>query len=170
MIINTGQRTDIPAFYSKWFINRIREGFVLVRNPYNPKLVTKFKLNPNVVDVIGFCTKNPKPMFQYLDELKPFGQFWYISITGFDGLDIASVVHPSITTTKQEPNDLGQKAAELLLKQIKGQKIRDGENHIIVVGQTTCSHCINIKPTLNSIAKEYSVVIDYINVNVLMQD
>ena len=55
-----------------------------------------------------------------------------ISITGFDGLDIASVVHPSITTTKQEPKDLGQKAAELLLKQIKGQKIRDGENHIIV--------------------------------------
>lgn len=84
MIINTGQRTDIPAFYSKWFINRIREGFVLVRNPYNPKLVTKFKLNPNVVDVIGFCTKNPKPIFQYLDDLKPFGQFWYISITGFD--------------------------------------------------------------------------------------
>lgn len=84
MIINTGQRTDIPASYSKWFINRIREGYVLVRNPYYPSLVTKFLLNPDVVDVIGFCTKNPRPMFKYLDELKPFGQFWYISITGFD--------------------------------------------------------------------------------------
>lgn len=84
MIINTGQRTDIPAFYSKWFINRIREGYVLVRNPYYPSLVTKFLLNPDVVDVIGFCTKNPRPMLKYLDELKPFGQFWYISITGFD--------------------------------------------------------------------------------------
>lgn len=84
MIINTGQRTDIPAFYSKWFMNRIREGYVLVRNPYYPSLVTKFLLNPDVVDVIGFCTKNPRPMFKYLDELKPFGQFWYISITGFD--------------------------------------------------------------------------------------
>ena len=31
MIINTGCRTDIPAFYSKWFMNRIREGYVLVR-------------------------------------------------------------------------------------------------------------------------------------------
>ena len=70
MIINTGQRTDIPAFYSKWFINRIREGFVLVRNPYYPKLVTKFLLNPEVVNVIGFCTKNPRPMFDYLDEIK----------------------------------------------------------------------------------------------------
>lgn len=84
MIINTGQRTDIPAFYSKWFMNRIREGYVLVRNPYYPNLVTKFLLNPEVVDVIGFCTKNPRPMFQYLDELKHFGQFWYVSITGFE--------------------------------------------------------------------------------------
>ena len=84
MIINTGQRTDIPAFYSKWFINRIREGYVLVRNPYYPNLVTKFKLDPKVVDIIGFCTKNPRPMFPYLDELKDYGQFWYISITGFD--------------------------------------------------------------------------------------
>lgn len=84
MIINTGQRTDIPAFYSKWFMNRIREGFVLVRNPYYPKLVTKFKLNPEVVDVIGFCTKNPRPMLPYLDELKDYGMFWYVSITAFD--------------------------------------------------------------------------------------
>ncbi|MDE6240988.1 MAG: DUF1848 domain-containing protein [Anaeroplasmataceae bacterium] len=84
MIINTGQRTDIPAFYPKWFMNRIREGYVLVRNPYYPTLVTKFLLTPDVVDVIGFCTKNPRPMFPYLDELKPFGQFWYVSITGFE--------------------------------------------------------------------------------------
>lgn len=84
MIINTGQRTDIPAFYSKWFMNRIKEGFVLVRNPYYPTQVTKFLLNPDVVDVIGFCTKNPRPMIKYLDDLKEFGQFWYITITGFD--------------------------------------------------------------------------------------
>ncbi|MBO7515330.1 MAG: DUF1848 family protein, partial [Lachnospiraceae bacterium] len=36
MIINTGQRTDIPAFYAEWFANRLKEGFVCVRNPYNP--------------------------------------------------------------------------------------------------------------------------------------
>lgn len=93
MIINTGQRTDIPAFYSKWFINRIKEGYVLVRNPYYPTIVTKFLLNPEVVDVIGFCTKNPRPMFPYLDELKDFGQFWYVSITGF-GKDLEPNVPP----------------------------------------------------------------------------
>lgn len=93
MILNTGQRTDIPAFYSKWFMNRIKEGYVLVRNPYYPTIVTKFLLNPEVVDVIGFCTKNPRPMFPYLDELKDFGQFWYVSITGF-GKDLEPNVPP----------------------------------------------------------------------------
>ncbi len=82
MIINTGQRTDIPAFYAKWFINRIKEGYVLVRNPYYPSLVTKFILDPSVVDIIGFCTKNPEPMFQYLDDIKMYNQFWYVTITG----------------------------------------------------------------------------------------
>ncbi len=83
MIINTGQRTDIPAFYSRWLMNRIREGFVLVRNPYYPSLVTRFVLDPRVVDVLGFCTKNPSPMLPYLNELGKFRQFWYVTITAF---------------------------------------------------------------------------------------
>ena len=44
MIINTGMRTDISAFYHEWLINRIKEGFVLVRNPYNPSQVTRYSL------------------------------------------------------------------------------------------------------------------------------
>lgn len=87
MIINTGQRTDIPAFYSKWFMNRIHEGYVMVRNPFYPSIVTRFSLSPDVVDIIGFCTKNPKPMFRYLDELSTYRQFWYVTITCY-GPDI----------------------------------------------------------------------------------
>ena len=83
MILNTGQRTDIPAFYSEWFFNRIKEGYVLVRNPFYPKLVTKYLLNPDVVDLIAFCTKNPKPMLNRLDELSSFNQFWFVSITPY---------------------------------------------------------------------------------------
>ena len=83
MIINTGQRTDIPAFYAKWFANRLREGFVLVRNPYNLQSVTRYRLSPEVVDVIGFCTKNPAPMLPYMDLLEPYGQFWYVTITPY---------------------------------------------------------------------------------------
>ncbi|ETJ28681.1 hypothetical protein Q604_UNBC16670G0001, partial [human gut metagenome] len=55
MILQTGQRTDIPAFYGQWLINRIREGFVDVRNPYNPLQVTRYPINHEVVDGIAFC-------------------------------------------------------------------------------------------------------------------
>ena len=87
MIINTGQRTDIPAFYADWFANRLKEGFVCVRNPYDPKQVSRYRLDPEVVYVIGFCTKNPAPMFPYMDLLKEYGQYWFVTITGY-GRDI----------------------------------------------------------------------------------
>ena len=87
MIINTGQRTDIPAFYAEWFANRLREGFVCVRNPYNRDQVSRYRLDPSVVDVIGFCTKNPAPMFPYMDLLRDYGQFWYVTLTSY-GRDI----------------------------------------------------------------------------------
>lgn len=87
MIIQTGMRTDIPAFYSQWFMNRIEEGFVLVRNPYNPVQVTRYSLSPEVVDLIAFCTKNPAPMLTKMDALKPYGQYWFVTITPY-GKDI----------------------------------------------------------------------------------
>ena len=93
MIINTGQRTDIPAFYSEWFMNRIREGYVMVRNPFNPAQVTKYRLDPEVVDVLAFCTKNPGPMLKHLDEISCFRQFWFVTITAY-GRDIEENVPP----------------------------------------------------------------------------
>ncbi len=83
MIINTGQRTDIPAFYASWFANRLKEGFVCVRNPYDSGQVSRYRLDPAVVDVIGFCTKNPAPMFPYMDLLKDYGQYWFMTITPY---------------------------------------------------------------------------------------
>lgn len=87
MIIQTGMRTDITAFYSKWFLNRLNEGFVLVRNPYNPGQVTRYSLSPDVVDLIAFCTKNPGPMLDSMDALKAYGQYWFVTITPY-GQDI----------------------------------------------------------------------------------
>lgn len=83
MIINTGNRTDIPAYYSEWFYNRIKEGYVLTRNPYNPNQVMKYRLNPAVVDCLSFCTKNPAPMLSRLNEIKDFHQFWQVTITPY---------------------------------------------------------------------------------------
>jgi hypothetical protein len=93
MIINTGSRTDIPAFFSEWFYNRIKEGEVLVRNPYYPQQVTRYKLSPDVVDCINFCTKNPQPMLERMSELDKFHQFWFVTITPY-GREIEPNVPP----------------------------------------------------------------------------
>lgn len=83
MILNTGCRTDIPAYYSEWFYNRIREGYVLTRNPYYPNQVMKYRLNTEVVDCLCFCTKNPEPMLPRMREMEQFGQFWQVTITPY---------------------------------------------------------------------------------------
>lgn len=66
MILFVSGRTDIIAFYSKWFIKRLKEGFVDVRNPFNPKLVSR--INFTNVDMFFFCTKNPWPIIPYLKD------------------------------------------------------------------------------------------------------
>ncbi len=83
MILQTGMRTDIPAFYSRWFLKRLLEGYVLVRNPYDPQSVTRYRLDPAVVDLIGFCSKNPAPMLPHLDALRDYGQYWFVTITPY---------------------------------------------------------------------------------------
>lgn len=67
MILFASGRTDIPAFYSNWFINRVKAGFVDVRNPFNQKLVSRIYFSD--VDLIMFCSKNPLPMINKLDTL-----------------------------------------------------------------------------------------------------
>ena len=84
MILNTGSRTDIPAFYSDWFYNRIQEGYCLVRNPYYPEQVTKYVLSPQVIDAIVFCTKNPQPMLDRLSLLSQYCTFWLVTITPYE--------------------------------------------------------------------------------------
>ena len=68
MILFASGRTDIPAFYSNWFINRVKAGFVDVRNPFNHNLVSR--INFSDVDLIMFCSKNPLPMIDKLKMLK----------------------------------------------------------------------------------------------------
>ena len=68
MILNVSGRTDIVAFYTEWFMNRYYEGFVDVRNPFYPKMVSRIKFDN--VDAILFCTKNPIPILKYIKEIK----------------------------------------------------------------------------------------------------
>ena len=91
MILQTGQRTDIPAFYGQWLINRVRQGFVDVRNPYNPMQITRYPINHEVVDGIAFCTKNPLPFIPLLHEINDYRQYWHMTITPY-GADIETNV------------------------------------------------------------------------------
>ena len=84
MIISASRRTDIPAFYSDWFIERIREGYVLVRNPLNVHQVSKIKLTPDVVDFIVFWTKNPEPLLDKLKELQDYNYYFQFTLNSYD--------------------------------------------------------------------------------------
>lgn len=87
MILNVSGRTDVVAFYSQWFMNRYKEGFLDVRNPFNPKFVNRIYFKD--VDAILFCTKNPIPLLDYISEI-----------------DKPVIIHVTITSYKDdiEPN------------------------------------------------------------------
>ncbi len=132
MIINTGCRTDIPAFYSKWLMNRIREEYVLVRNPYYPSQITKYSLSPKEVDCLAFCTKNPEPMLKYLGELDQYKQYWFVTITPY-GKDIEPVVPDKekvIESFKKLSNHVGIDSIGWRYDPILINKDFDVEKHI----------------------------------------
>ena len=81
MIISASRRTDIPAFYAQWLINRIRAGYCTVPNPFNPRQVSRVSLLPEDLDVIVFWTRNPRPLFPYLNELEQRGCRYYFQYT-----------------------------------------------------------------------------------------
>ena len=87
MIISASRRTDIPAYYSDWFYNRIREGFVCVRNPMNFHQVSRISLSPDVVDGIVFWTKNPLPLMPRLEELRAYPFYFQFTLTPY-GKDV----------------------------------------------------------------------------------
>lgn len=83
MIISVSRRTDIPSYYSEWFFNRIKAGYVHVRNPMNPHRISEVSLSPDVVDGIVFWTKNPAPMLDRLDELKGYAYYFQFTLTPY---------------------------------------------------------------------------------------
>lgn len=83
MILSVSRRTDIPNYYSEWFLNRVKEGFLYVRNPMNPRQISKVSLSPKDIDCIVFWTKNPEPMLQRLDELNDYNFYFQFTLTGY---------------------------------------------------------------------------------------
>ena len=105
MIISISRRTDIPAFYSRWFMQRLEAGFVDVQNPMNAEQISRILLHKETADCFLFCTKNPLPMMRprhsdgeagdCLDTLDDFGvpYLFHQTLTPYD-VDIESGLPP----------------------------------------------------------------------------
>ena len=110
MILNTGGRTDTVQYYSKWLLNRFKQGFVYTRNPMFPNKVTKYELTPDKIDCIIFCSKNYEPILKRLHEITDkFNTYFHYTITAY-GKDI----EPNVPSIDESINTL------LKLEQIVG--------------------------------------------------
>ncbi|WP_446897675.1 DUF1848 domain-containing protein [Clostridium sp. LBM24168] len=110
MIISASRRTDIPAFYSKWFFNRIRAGYLLVRNPINIHQISKVSLEPEKIDCIVFWTKNPRPMLKRLGEIENYKYYFQFTLTSYSRTLETNVIKKSylIKTFKELSNKIGK--------------------------------------------------------------
>ena len=97
MILSVSRRTDVPNYYSDWFVNRIKEGFLYVRNPMNAHQISRIDLSPDVVDCIVFWTKNPANMMEKLECLKDYVYYFQFTLTGY-GKDI----EPNLPNKREE--------------------------------------------------------------------
>lgn len=115
MIISASRRTDIPAFYAKWFMNRICAGYCIVPNPFNHKQISYISLHPQDVDVIVFWTRNPRPLFRALDELDASGYHYYFQFTIMD--------NPRLIDPKSPPVDAAIKTFKELADRVGADRV-----------------------------------------------
>lgn len=110
VIISASRSTDIPAFYTKWFFNRLAKGYCVWYNPFNQHpMYISFKN----CKVVVFWTKNPEPIIPYLPELDKRGIHYYFQVTlndyvkeGFEP-NVPSV-EERVKTFKQLSNLIGK--------------------------------------------------------------
>lgn len=112
MILSVSRRTDIPNYYSEWFFNRIKDGYLYVRNPMNIHQVSKIDISPEVVDCIVFWTKNPEPMLDKLEKLKNYNYYFQFTLSGY-GKDI----EPSLPHKKDKMIPIFQRLSEMIGKE-----------------------------------------------------
>lgn len=78
VIISASRSTDIPAFFSKWFFNRLKKGYCTWINPFNQQ---KQYISFSKCKVIVLWTKNPEPIIPYLHLLDEMGIHYYFQVT-----------------------------------------------------------------------------------------
>ena len=96
VIVSASRATDIPAFYSNWFINRLQDGYVKWINPFNGvPLYVSFRDTRLVV----FWTKNPKPLMKHLDYINEKIPNYYFQYT-LNDYDVEKL-EPSVLDVKR---------------------------------------------------------------------
>ncbi|MFD3157264.1 DUF1848 domain-containing protein [Haloimpatiens sp. FM7330] len=83
MIVSVSRRTDIPAFYYEWFYNRIKDGEVLIRNPFNRIQISRIILNPNTVDCFVFWTKDPYKFIKKIHLLRDYNYYFQFTLNPY---------------------------------------------------------------------------------------
>jgi len=109
MIISASRRTDIPAFYTPWFMNRLRSGWCRVPNPFNPLQVSEISLRPEDVDVIVFWTRNALPLLPHLKELEERGYRFYFLVTLMDNPRVIDAGCPPLNEGLRTFRDLANR-------------------------------------------------------------
>jgi hypothetical protein len=101
MILSASRRTDIPAFFGDWFMNRLTEKKVAVRNPMNPKNITEIALDPDLIECIVFWTKNPERFLKQLPMIDALGYRYYFqfTLTAYDTTIERNIAKTSIVET-----------------------------------------------------------------------
>lgn len=112
MIISASRRTDIPAYYSEWFINRIKEGYCTVPNPFDANQISLVDLRPQTVTAIVFWTRNAFPLIKNIQRLDEKGYKYYFQFTINNYKKIYEPYNPSLETSincfKQLADKLGK--------------------------------------------------------------
>ena len=142
MIISASRRTDIPAFYAEWFMNRIKAGYCAVPNPFNRNQVSYVPLRPEDTEVIVFWTRNPKPLLPHLKELDGKGFRYYFQYT--------LINNPKVIDPKSPQLDKAIKTFLLLAEKIGPDKLFWRYDPIIFSDQT--DHAFHLK-SFQKIAK-----------------
>lgn len=85
MLITVSRRTDIPAFYTPWFINRLRAGYCTVPNPFNARQISHIDLRPEAVDAFVFFSRSYRPLLPYLDEMdrRGYRAFYHATLVDY---------------------------------------------------------------------------------------
>jgi hypothetical protein len=107
MIVSASRRTDIPAFYGQWFMNRLRAGFCSVANPFNPKQVGTVSLRPEDVSCFVFWTRYPVSLSPHLPELLSRGHEFVMLYTV---LDYSSDLEPGMPVLSARIREFRQMA------------------------------------------------------------